>query len=79
MKQLTRTQARAVRCPACDASPGHRCVEYRATGHHRKHMGAVQESNHEARVEAARRPAQDETLRTIITLAHDAISKSGPP
>jgi hypothetical protein len=90
MKQITREQARTVRCPTCDASPGHRCVEYRTTGHHRQRIGAVQESNHEARVNAARKPAdhfyepldrhaQDETLRTIIKLTRDALAKAGPP
>lgn len=50
MRRPTRSEARSVRCPVCEASPGHPCVEVRTTGHAGKHVGAVREANHANRI-----------------------------
>lgn len=41
-----------MRCPLCNASPGHPCVEVRKTGQHGKHFGWVRGSNHAERIAA---------------------------
>jgi hypothetical protein len=41
---MSRTAGRAVRCPACEATPGERC---------RGARGKPREANHQERVEAA--------------------------
>jgi hypothetical protein len=42
--ELSRSEVRAVRCPACEAKPGTRCVGVR---------GRAREANHRERVELA--------------------------
>lgn len=47
MKSPSRTQVRTVRCPKCDASPGHPCVETPA-----RRERYVHDRNHQERVNA---------------------------
>jgi hypothetical protein len=46
---ISRTAARAVRCPACEAEPGEQCTGAR---------GKKREANHRERIEAAAKAQQ---------------------
>jgi hypothetical protein len=50
VRRPTRAEARSVRCPVCEASPGHPCVEVRTTGVAGRHLGATREANHSNRI-----------------------------
>jgi hypothetical protein len=54
METMTRTQVRAVSCPACAAGEGERCRGVR---------GRPREANHRERVDAAERASREEVGR----------------
>lgn len=73
-EQPTRENVRTAYCPACGANPGHPCTEYRDTGQHGKHKGAVREKNHARRIAAYKNPPQPKVVETGYLAVHEGES-----